>query len=98
MAFKYFPHTDEEVSQMLERIGAKSLADLYSDVPQELQQKAEYQIPEAMSEMEVRRFFDKLGMQNITLRSFLGAGYYDHYSPAVAQSIIRRSEFLTAYT
>ena len=41
MAFKYFPHTDEEVSQMLERIGAKSLADLYSDVPQELQQKAE---------------------------------------------------------
>ncbi len=98
MAFKYFPHTEEEVSQMLERIGAKSLADLYSDVPQELQQKAEYQIPEAMSEMEVRRFFDKLGMQNITLRSFLGAGYYDHYSPAVAQSIIRRSEFLTAYT
>ena len=98
MAFKYFPHTDEEVSQMLERIGAKSLADLYSDVPQELQQKAEYQIPEAMSEMEVRRFFDKLGMQNITLRSFLGAGYYDHYSPAVAQSIIHRSEFLTAYT
>ena len=98
MAFKYFPHTEEEVSQMLERIGAKSLADLYSDVPQELQQKAEYQIPEAMSEMEVRRFFDKLGMQNITLRSFLGAGYYDHYSPAVAQSIIHRSEFLTAYT
>ncbi len=98
MAFKYFPHTDEEVSQMLERIGAKSLADLYSDVPQELQQKAEYQIPEAMSEMEVRRFFNKLGMQNITLRSFLGAGYYDHYSPAVAQSIIHRSEFLTAYT
>lgn len=98
MAYKFFPHTDEEVSAMLERIGAKSMDDLYSDVPLDLQQKADYEIPEAMSEMEVRRFFDKLGLQNITLRSFLGAGYYDHYSPAVAQSIVRRSEFLTAYT
>ena len=98
MSYKFYPHTDEEMRAMLATAGVKSLDDLYQDVPQELQLKKEYELPEAMSEIEVRRFFDELGMGNITMRSFLGAGYYDHYSPAVVQDIVGRSEFLTAYT
>ena len=98
MSYKFFPHTDDEMRAMLATAGVKSLDDLYQDVPQELQLKKEYELPEAMSEIEVRRFFDDLGMGNITMRTFLGAGYYDHYSPAVVQDIIGRSEFLTAYT
>ena len=98
MSYKFFPHTDDEMRAMLATAGVKSLDDLYQDVPQELQLKKDYELPEAMSEIEVRRFFDGLGMGNITMRTFLGAGYYDHYSPAVVQDILRRSEFLTAYT
>ena len=98
MSYKFFPHTDEEMKAMLSTAGVKSLDDLYQDVPQELQLKKEYELPESMSEIEVRRFFDDLGMGNITMRTFLGAGYYDHYSPAVVQDIVKRSEFLTAYT
>ena len=98
MSYKFYPHTDDEMRAMLATAGVKSLDDLYQDVPQELQLKKDYELPEAMSEIEVRRFFDGLGMGNITMRTFLGAGYYDHYSPAVVQDILRRSEFLTAYT
>ena len=98
MSYKFFPHTDDEMRVMLNTAGVKSLDDLYQDVPQELQFKKEYNLPEAMSEIEVRRFFDNLGIGNLALRSFLGAGYYDHYSPAVVQDILKRSEFLTAYT
>ena len=98
MSYKFFPHTDEEMKAMLSTAGVKSLDDLYQDVPQELQLKKEYELPESMSEIEVRRFFDQLGMGNITMRTFLGAGFYDHYSPAVVQDIVKRSEFLTAYT
>ena len=98
MSYKFYPHTSDELQAMLNTAGVKSLDDLYQDVPQELQLKKEYELPEAMSEIEVRRFFDDLGMGNITMRTFLGGGFYDHYSPAVVQDIVRRSEFLTAYT
>ncbi len=98
MSYKFFPHTDEEMRAMLATAGVKSLDDLYQDVPQELQLHKEYELPESMSEIEVRRFFDELGMGNITMRTFLGAGFYDHYSPAVVQDILKRSEVLTAYT
>ena len=98
MSYKFFPHTGDELQAMLNTAGVKSLDDLYQDVPQELQLKKEYNLPEAMSEIEVRRFFDELGMGNVPMRTFLGGGFYEHYSPAVVQDIIKRSEFLTAYT
>ena len=61
MSYKFYPHTDDELQAMLKTAGVKSLDDLYQDVPQELQLKKEYELPEAMSEIEVRRFFDDLG-------------------------------------
>ena len=54
--FNYFPHTEEDIRAMLDRIGASSLDELYSDVPQECLYKGEYDLPDAMSEQQVRDF------------------------------------------
>lgn len=96
--FAYFPQTGDDVRSMLERIGASSLGDLYSDVPGEVLFKGEYDLPEAMSEQEVRDFFAGLAGKDIPLKVFVGAGAYDHYTPSVVPYITSRSEFLTAYT
>lgn len=94
----YFPHTPSDIDTMLERIGVKSLDELYSDVPESLRLKKPYNLPSSQSEKEIRDFFDALGSQNRQLKCFAGAGHYDHYAPAVVGSLISRSEFLTAYT
>lgn len=96
--FSYFPHTEEDISSMLERIGVSSLDDLYSDVPPEFIHKADYDLPDAMSEQEVRDFFASLDKKDIKLKVFAGAGAYDHYTPAVVPYLTSRSEFSTAYT
>lgn len=98
MSFKYFPHTEEEIQQMLAQAGMKSLDDLYADVPEEIRFRHEYDLPEPMSETEIRSFFERLGQKNQQLTVFAGAGCYDHYTPAVVPNIIARSEFLTSYT
>ena len=98
MAFAYFPHTEDDVRQMLDRIGVGSLEDLYSDVPQDVIYRQEYDLPDAMSEHEVRQYFEELAEQNTSLFCLCGLGAYDHYSPTVIPHIISRSEFLTAYT
>lgn len=83
---------------MLERIGVKSVDDLYSDVPSEVIFKEEYDIPSAMSEIELRRHFRQLADKNRSLTIFAGGGVYDHYSPSVINHLLARSEFYTAYT
>ena len=98
MAFAYFPHTEDDIRQMLDRIGVESLEDLYSDAPQDVIYREEYDLPDAMSEHEVRQYFEALADQNTSLFCLCGLGAYDHYSPAVIPHIISRSEFLTAYT
>ena len=98
MAFAYFPQTEDDIRQMLDRIGVGSLEDLYSDVPQDVIYRKEYELPDAMSELEVRKYFEGLAAQNRQLLCLCGLGAYDHYSPAVIPQIISRSEFLTAYT
>ena len=98
MAFPYFPHTDGDISAMLSRIGAGSLKDLYGDVPEEFLFKGEYDLPDAVSEEEVRAWFNAVAAKNIPLKVFAGGGVYDHYTPSVVPYILSRSEFLTAYT
>ena len=98
MAFAYFPHTEDDIRQMMDRIGVQSLDELYSDVPADVIYRKEYDLPDAMSELEVRQYFEGLAEQNTSLFCLCGLGAYDHYSPAVIPHIISRSEFLTAYT
>ncbi len=98
MSHRYFPHTSEDVKEMLAKCGMKSLDDLYSDVPDQLKLTKSYDTNEQMSEKEVRDYFNELAAKNKKLICFAGGGFYDHYTPAVVKSIISRSEFLTAYT
>ena len=83
---------------MLEVAGLKSMDDLYGEIPQQLLFDREFALPEAMSEVEVRRFFELLGKKNARLACFAGAGVEDHYAPSVIAPILSRGEFLTAYT
>lgn len=96
--FSYFPHTEDDIKSMLERIGVGSLDDLYSDVPDKFIYRGEYDLPDAMSEQQVRTFFESLDKKDLHLKVFAGAGAYDHYTPSVIPYICSRSEFLTAYT
>ena len=96
--YKYFPHTPEDIAGMLAKVGAESLEDLYAELPREVLYKGDYDLPSAMSEVEVRRFFDRLGRKSRQLVCFAGAGIYDHYAPSAIPQLIERSEFLTSYT
>ena len=98
MAFAYFPHTEDDIRLMLDRIGVESLEDLYSDVPEDVICRKEFDLPDAMSESEIRQYFEELAENNLNLFCLTGLGAYDHYCPAVIPHIISRSEFLTAYT
>ena len=96
--FQYFPQTSEDIRAMLDRIGVNSLDDLYADVPADCLYKGEYDLPDAMTELQVRDYFEGLAAKNPKLKVFAGAGAYDHYTPAVIPYITQRSEFITAYT
>ncbi len=96
--FKYFPHTDADVQRMLQRIGIKSMDDLYGQVPEQIRFRGDYDIPLSASETELRQRFQLLGAQNQQLTCFAGMGVYDHYTPSVIPALLSRSEFLTSYT
>lgn len=98
MNHKFLPHTNEDIQQMLDRIGIKDLNGLYAEVPESIRFKGDYDLPEAMSELEIRAFFEKLGQKNSLLTCFAGGGVYDHYAPSVIPNLLSRSEFLTSYT
>lgn len=69
MSFKYFPHTEGDIDAMLSRIGVQSLDDLYADVPEGIRFKGEYDLPEAKSEVEVRRFLTLCAVETGSLRA-----------------------------
>ena len=94
----YLPHTQADIRAMLDRCGLEDLDDLYADVPESLKLKRPYDLPAPKSEEEVREYFKSLADNCFPMTCFAGYGFYDHYAPAVVQSIISRSEFLTAYT
>ncbi|TNE38512.1 MAG: aminomethyl-transferring glycine dehydrogenase subunit GcvPA [Alphaproteobacteria bacterium] len=98
---RYMPHTADERREMLEKIGVGSVGDLFADIPKETRLDALLDLPRHASEMEVEKNFRKFAGKNLSpysTPSFLGAGAYQHHVPSVADHIIQRSEFLTAYT
>ena len=98
MDYKYFPHTEDDLQAMMEKVGVDSLDALYAQIPEAIRFRGDYQLPSEMSELEVRDLFEKLGSQNKQLTCFAGFGVYDHYMPSVIPSLLQRSEFLTSYT
>jgi len=94
----YIPHTQEDIKEMLQVIGVRSIAELFKDIPGALAPKS-FKIPASKSEFEVTQILRKLSAKNAAgLVNFVGAGFYDHFIPAGVDAIASRSEFYTAYT
>jgi glycine dehydrogenase subunit 1 len=98
MDYKYFPHTQDDLKAMMEKVGVKDLDGLYAQIPESIRFRDDYKLPSEMSEIEVRKLFEKLSSQNKQFTCFAGYGVYDHYTPSVIPSLLQRSEFLTSYT
>ena len=98
MQYKFFPHTEEDIKLMLDKIGVPSLEALFAEVPEEIRFRRDYDLPSAKSEIEIRNLFGNLGKQNKQLTVFAGGGVYDHYTPSIVPYLVSRSEFLTSYT
>jgi glycine dehydrogenase subunit 1 len=98
----FLPNLDESfVSQMLQKAGASTVDDLFSDIPQKVRLKRRLRLPEAESEYAVRREVTARLSQNSTPPNtlcFLGGGVWPHYVPAAVESITSRQEFYTSYT
>ncbi len=96
----YIPHSEAERDAMLKAVGVDKMEDLFQAVPQAYRYPT-LDLPPAMPEMEAADLLDELAASNETTRdliSFLGAGAYNHYVPAVVDHVLRRGEFYTAYT
>ncbi|MHB8059731.1 MAG: aminomethyl-transferring glycine dehydrogenase subunit GcvPA, partial [Gaiellaceae bacterium] len=101
MGTGYLALTGADRELMLQAIGVASIDELFADIPGQARLKRELELPPPASELEVERELSALAGRNVhTGRelSFLGAGAYDHYVPAIVEAIVSRPEFLTAYT
>ena len=97
----YIPNTEADQKEMLKEIGAESIEALFCAIPQNLRLKTDLNLPSSLSEMELINEFRKLSEKNANLDeyvSFLGAGSYDHFIPALVDHLSGRSEFYTSYT
>jgi glycine dehydrogenase subunit 1 len=97
----YLSLTDDDRDQMLEAIGVSSVDELFRDIPESVRFERELDLEPALSEPELVKHLADLAARNAHTGqelSFLGAGIYDHYVPAVVDAVLARGEFLTAYT
>ncbi|MEM2368322.1 MAG: aminomethyl-transferring glycine dehydrogenase subunit GcvPA [Candidatus Bathyarchaeia archaeon] len=98
----YIPNSNPEIKkELMKEIGIKNIEELYADIPEKYLLKKPLNLPEALSEYEVRRHVETLLSKNKTCEDmpvFLGAGCWPHYVPAAVKEIVQRSEFLTSYT
>ena len=98
---RYLPLTDQDRSEMLGVIGAKSVDDLFVDVPKAARQRNGFDLPAHQGEMAVERTLGEMAGKNTPAGSapfFLGSGAYRHHVPAAVDHLIQRGEFLTSYT
>lgn len=94
----FIPHTPDDVSTMLGAIGAKSIEDLFDEIPPSLKAGKLNDVPEGQSEMAVARLMQERASQDGFWSSFIGAGVYEHHIPAAIWQITTRGEFYSAYT
>ena len=98
---RYTAVTEQDLEEMLGAIGVGSLDDLFADIPQGVRLGRDIDLPDGRSEQEVHEHLAALAARNVHADaevSFLGAGMYDHYVPALIDTLLSRSEFLTPYT
>jgi glycine dehydrogenase subunit 1 len=98
---RYTSTTDSDRRAMLDAIGVESLEDLFAEIPEGVRLTRPLDLPEGMGEQQVHEHLSALAARNRHCEdevTFVGAGMYDHYVPALVDSITQRSEFLTPYT
>jgi glycine dehydrogenase subunit 1 len=96
----YIPNTTDEQAEMLASLGIDSIDRLFADIPDEFRNPV-LDLPAPLSELEIQRELGGMAAKNRPLGSgpsFLGAGSYDHFIPALIKPLITRGEFITAYT
>ncbi len=98
---RFAPHTDDDVTAMLDALGLASIDDLFDQVPPEVRLGRPLDLPPGISEQELLADLDGLARSNRSIDDlvcFAGAGAYDHYVPAAVWALAGRSEFATSYT
>jgi glycine cleavage system P protein (glycine dehydrogenase) subunit 1 len=93
--------TDEDRAAMLAAIGVESVAELFAEIPADVRLDRPLRVDPALTEAELWAHLSELAGRNSgtgSELSFLGAGVYDHYVPAVVDAVMQRGELLTAYT
>ena len=96
---RYLPKSPTEREEMLAAIGAKSIDDLFSSIPERYRLREALKLPGPFSEAEVIQYFKQRATENsFGYTSFLGAGVYNHLRSVVTDAVIQRGEFLTSYT
>jgi glycine dehydrogenase subunit 1 len=96
---RYLPKSPGERIEMLQQIGASSIDDLFSTIPQEYRLERDLEVPRQMGESEIVEYFRQASQDSaVGYASFLGAGAYRHYRPVIIDSLVQRGEFLTSYT
>jgi len=96
---RYLPKSDAERAAMLREIGASSIDDLFTAIPEEYRLTRDLKVPRQMGESEIIDHFKAAAAKNANgYASFLGAGAYRHYRPVVIDALVQRGEFLTSYT
>jgi glycine dehydrogenase subunit 1 len=92
------PHTPKDVADMLAAIGARSIDDLFDEIPKDLRIESLAGIPDALNEMQIGRLMSARAAQDGTPLNFIGAGAYEHHIPSAVWAITTRGEFYSAYT
>jgi glycine dehydrogenase subunit 1 len=93
----FIPHTADDIERMLEYIGARSIEDLFDEIPAALR-AGELKLPPALGEMELGRLLTERATGDGRAVNFIGAGAYEHHIPAPVWAITTRGEFYSAYT
>ena len=95
----YIPHTAADIEHILKVIGVGSVEELVKGLPQASRVHGGLDLPEGVSEQELKAILADLAEENtVGLSSFLGGGAYNHFTPSIVDHLISRSEFFTAYT
>lgn len=98
---RYLPHTDDDIAEMLQVIGASSLDELFSSIPEDCRRKGDLNLPGPVTEWELNDMMTALAQAMAVgpeYKIYLGAGSYQHYIPATVSYLLGRSEFSTSYT
>jgi glycine dehydrogenase subunit 1 len=96
---RFIPVSCEQRETMLRVVGASTVDDLFKVIPEDVRLSRPLALPRGMSEIELADELEQLAASNTAgLVSFLGGGCYDHYIPAIVDSVVSKPEFFTAYT